>query len=633
MSFDAAIRVFFGGDTTGLRTSVKEADGIINRFSAGVKGIAIGIGAGAVIGFFKQIVDNAGAIQDFSDRVGVSSTSIQSLNFAIKQSGGTIQDAAKIWDSARGNLDALAAGNEDAANTFHKLGLAQKDLIGLPLDKQIEKIAAAYVRVKGDAGAYSAVTDILGTKSAKLIAVMEDLGSNGFDRITEAATKSGQVISERTIKQLDELGDRLVMVKGIAVTVGSELAAIGMKLAEVLVRGAPATIIQTIAEKFGLVAPAAEKAAAAIATVTAKIETHLATQKDILAASQNDFKRDLEYLDRKGMTLEKIALMQERVGALAREALKYDKESKEYLDLMQKAKAMLADSDKERLKYETAGRVEIEKQVEVAGILGKTKGLITEADRVAAADKARSLALEYQNVEGISEQEQANLKIYALQSAEKRNQRDIQNALSSGLENLSDDELKNLGIKLEENKAYQKQLDILFKIIAAILGKADAEARATAELEKQKRIQGELAKLNKKIGDDFMAQLSMGGLTKAQAQDASDETLREVIRRNEQELQTLRQNPGSAFSFGNSLTITQRENANRTAQAELQFRDSLRFDVGFGGNEGARRNFDGNPLAFEGLISKYVTGQTDLQKTNDILEKIDGKLEGKFRNA
>ncbi len=210
-----SIGVILSGDNSKFASMIDSSVSLTQKFSNVLNTIGVGVSAGAVIGYFKNVFEKVGAIQDLSDRLQVGTDALQSFDFMVRQAGGTTEQANATWERAKKAIDSLAAGNKTATEQFAALGLKAKDFLGLTLDQGLSKIASAYKESAGEAGAYDAVTDILGSKSApKLNAVLMQLGAEGFPAFIDAARQAGQLVEGQTISRMDELGDRMDMLKG-----------------------------------------------------------------------------------------------------------------------------------------------------------------------------------------------------------------------------------------------------------------------------------------------------------------------------------------------------------------------------------------------------------------------------------
>ena len=182
-------------------------------------------------------------------------------------------------------------------------------------------------------------------------------------------------------------------------------------------------------------------------------------------------------------------------------------------------------------------------------------------------------------------------------------------------EEISDLKKDNLGTGLSElriielqNQAYDLTLSI---------------AENTKTVEEQR------LNLSKETTRELKAQLNaiagIGG--GGQFNEASDATLREVIRRNKAQAGTMTPSPGlQGIPQANELARLILETKN--AEKELKFRSGIRSDFMRGGELGARQNFAGNPLNFDQIFSQLVKGQTVAEESNNTLKTIATNIRG-----
>lgn len=132
------------------------------------------------------------------------------------------------------------------------------------------------------------------------------------------------------------------------------------------------------------------------------------------------------------------------------------------------------------------------------------------------------------------------------------------------------------------------------------------------------------AKEEKKITEEKQKQLGaiagiMGG---SRFNEASDETLAEVARRNRSQAQRVRGDVSNQ-GIGQSLEAARLEEEAMNAERELSFRRRIRQDFATGGESLARRNFQGDPTQFDRIFSQIVKGQTIDEKNLDVLTKLE----------
>lgn len=108
-----------------------------------------------------------------------------------------------------------------------------------------------------------------------------------------------------------------------------------------------------------------------------------------------------------------------------------------------------------------------------------------------------------------------------------------------------------------------------------------------------------------------------------QFNDASDEALRESVRRNQAQIQSI----GPIRNIGQEFEVARLASEIQNLRQELSFRENLRRDVDALGIEGARRRFGGDPLAFDRLVQQLVQDNRDARQlaaqSNEFLRRID----------
>ena len=180
---------------------------------------------------------------------------------------------------------------------------------------------------------------------------------------------------------------------------------------------------------------------------------------------------------------------------------------------------------------------------------------------------------------------------------------------------------KEIGVEVvgHENQLLEKTIE---------LTKLKAEAEKAAANEAERAAKGIKVQVQETEKLRIMAPIRGG----AQFNELSDEALREIIRRNEQQARDIT-NPALAgiaqagFNVGEASRL--RFEA-QNAQAILQSREDLRRDVRLMGVEGARMTFRGDPTQFDALVQRFVqdtrTNQDIARETNQSLADINARL-------
>lgn len=176
-----------------------EGLGVITAIAAAV--------AATVEGMFSAI-EYGSKINDLSERLGISTDAVQEWDYALKQTGTSIDSAVGFFEKlAVAKLKAIR-GDETAIANFKKLGVAMEDL----KSKRIEDIAAQISGAfrDGDPQILIAPLRVVGGRGAgEMVAAFTE----GFAELKSQAHQFGQVMDEETVGKMDEIGDAIERLK------------------------------------------------------------------------------------------------------------------------------------------------------------------------------------------------------------------------------------------------------------------------------------------------------------------------------------------------------------------------------------------------------------------------------------
>ena len=220
----------------------------------------------------------------------------------------------------------------------------------------------------------------------------------------------------------------------------------------------------------------------------------------------------------------------------------------------------------------------------------------------------------------------AQERVNALQNEYNAAIRDVNESKGTILdkEKLSND-ARRLSLELlkAEDDLQKANTEAATKAAEQAMEKAKAEEKVTAALIRQaeeaekilaknKEIADTLEKLNQKAFEQTTYGLVNSKYSSDQIRSASPEALSEAIRRLNDELITLRQDPGSAFNYGNSLGITKDENTIAALQNELRLRQQV--------TTGSLSSTSLDPLVFDRLSKELSGALATTAETNRLLK-------------
>jgi len=216
-----------GANLAGLRQDMAQAEQIAAK--AG-KAIAGGLAAGAVglAVITKAAIDAADKLQDVSNRIGVSVTSLSELKFAAEQSGASFDTLNRGLQNIGKNAAAAASGNKGIAAAFDAVGVSVKgasgDLKGA--DELFADLADRFATFKEGPEKSALALKLFGKAGSELIPVLNE-GKAGLSAFADEAKRLNVSVSDELAKNAAEFNDQL---GGI----GQATEGLGNAIAEIL---------------------------------------------------------------------------------------------------------------------------------------------------------------------------------------------------------------------------------------------------------------------------------------------------------------------------------------------------------------------------------------------------------------
>jgi hypothetical protein len=219
-------------------------------------------------------------------------------------------------------------------------------------------IARAYKENEAAAGAYDAVTDILGSKTApKLLVALNQLANEGFPGLAESARSAMQLMDKEVISKLDDFGDRMARIWTAMKSGGADLAGVFFKVGDAI--GTITAGIVGLAKGWDISAAGEALNPKKAVESMRKVTTEMEAQKAIAEAeakADEERRKNQEKMDKENEAA----------------AEKYAKEMKKLAD----------DEDKMNAKRNAAARAAVDaeyKLVQLAMERAKAEGKVTTA--------------------------------------------------------------------------------------------------------------------------------------------------------------------------------------------------------------------------------------------------------------
>lgn len=156
----------------------------------------IAFSAQAVIGFVGRVIDAAGKIQDLASQLKVSTDAVQRWDYAIKLSGGTIDDVEQALSFMN---KTLGAGGNSTREALAAAGLEFSKIRAMKPEEAFEVTVTAVSKMTDAMKQAEVQQELFGKGGKAMLAAMAE----GFVETGNQAS----VMSEETIKRLDAAGD------------------------------------------------------------------------------------------------------------------------------------------------------------------------------------------------------------------------------------------------------------------------------------------------------------------------------------------------------------------------------------------------------------------------------------------
>lgn len=266
--------------------------------------IAAALSIGGVIAFAKSAIDAGEAMNDMSQRTGLSVESLSKWKFVAEQSGATLESIQPGLKGLAQNMESAARGSKESADAFARLGVPVKDGAGnlRQMDAVMLDLAEKFQSMPDGAQKTALAVRIFGKAGQELIPTLNQ-GKDGIADLMATAERLGLVMSGDAAKAADELNDSLNLIK----QAGSALST------QFLNEAAPA--ISQIARAMAEAARDGGLFAAAIRGYGEAWKVLLFGADPSQMERQREFIRDL---DKEIRQLEKDIPIQEKAGILGR---------------------------------------------------------------------------------------------------------------------------------------------------------------------------------------------------------------------------------------------------------------------------------------------------------------------------
>lgn len=186
---------------------------------------AAAFGVEKVAEFYEKMAELGERTEVTMKIFGQSSREVGELGFVARETGVPVDTLTHAMERFSVGLQNARQGTGPVAEGLHALGLNAKDLVGLPLDTMLAKVADRISQF-GDGLNKTAIAGALfGSKlGGQLIPVLDE-GSKGFEELRQKADATGTVLTEDSVRALAGLEKQIIATKASIEGIGIAFAA------------------------------------------------------------------------------------------------------------------------------------------------------------------------------------------------------------------------------------------------------------------------------------------------------------------------------------------------------------------------------------------------------------------------
>lgn len=170
--------------------------------------LGIGFSVAGLVDFVKNTIEADQQVGNLAKTLGVSTEQLSALEQESKKAGVQV-------DALEASMVALtrsATGqNAQGAKALDVMGISAKDARGnlKPLPALLQEVSSKFAGYQEGTGKAALATALFGRAGAQLIPLLDQLGNEGLDNITQKAIAAGTAISQDAVKASNDFANAL----------------------------------------------------------------------------------------------------------------------------------------------------------------------------------------------------------------------------------------------------------------------------------------------------------------------------------------------------------------------------------------------------------------------------------------
>lgn len=187
-------------ETAQLRTDLAQGRSMFEGTLRQMQGLArtlmpalsiVGIGA-----LIRSVVDLGDKLSDLSDQTGLTIETLGGVKVVADQNNSSIDAFATGILRAQRNLGDITGTGKEAAAALKVIGLNAQELINVPTDEFLERLATALATVENRNERAAIATKVLGRAGAELLPTILALAENGIPKLDKSVADAYRTLGQ-----------------------------------------------------------------------------------------------------------------------------------------------------------------------------------------------------------------------------------------------------------------------------------------------------------------------------------------------------------------------------------------------------------------------------------------------------
>jgi len=223
-------KVVISGDSSGAVKAIERVRkelGALDSVSKAAFSLGGAISAAGLVAYTKSIIDAADALNEMSERTGISVENLGRLQYAAKLSGVESDQLGKSLQALSGEIVAAAGGSESAIAKFKRLGVSVLDTTTKqirPANAVLLDLADAFALLPEGTERSARAAELFGAKLGGVMVPFLAQGRAGIEALGDEIERLGGLMSAETAKAAAEFNDNLDRLKTTASAAGISIA-------------------------------------------------------------------------------------------------------------------------------------------------------------------------------------------------------------------------------------------------------------------------------------------------------------------------------------------------------------------------------------------------------------------------